>query len=387
MAAPAIEAIAPALDRTGPQTFTGRRFGPYEIDASIKSAAWARCIARATRSCGATSRSRCCPPRSPAMRIASRDSARSAAAGVAQSSAHRRISTGSRSAGRPRAGAGAGRRADARRALRRGPLPVDERSPSRGRSPTRSKRRTKGHRPPRSEAGQHRAAPDGVVKVLDFGLAKALDDRRATVELTQLADADHRPRPTAGMILGTAAYMAPEQARGKAVDKRTDIWAFGCVLFEMLTGRRPFAAETVSDTIAADSRSRARLGRAARLHAAGHPATAETMPREGPETACAPYRRCSYRDRRRASRACRQCPRAADPRRGPASGPLRPMRWAAAAASAALLGLGIVVGASWRPAVPASSGGLARLTIAPFRLTICSRPDDSPQSLYRRTAS
>ena len=55
----------------------------------------------------------------------------------------------------------------------------------------------------------------------------------------------------AGMILGTAAYMSPEQARGKTVDKRTDIWAFGCVLFEMLTGRRAFNGETTSDAIAA----------------------------------------------------------------------------------------------------------------------------------------
>ena len=64
----------------------------------------------------------------------------------------------------------------------------------------------------------------------------------------------------AGMILGTAAYMSPEQARGQAVDKRTDIWAFGCVLFEMLTGKRPFGGDDVTDTIAAVFRRASRTG-------------------------------------------------------------------------------------------------------------------------------
>ena len=91
--------------------------------------------------------------------------------------------------------------------------------------------------------------PDGVVKVLDFGLAKAVADDATT----NLADS---PTMTAvntqdGMILGTAAYMSPEQARGRVVDKRADIWAFGCVLFEMLTSRSPFWRDSIPDTLAA----------------------------------------------------------------------------------------------------------------------------------------
>ncbi|MGH9257715.1 MAG: protein kinase domain-containing protein, partial [Vicinamibacterales bacterium] len=89
----------------------------------------------------------------------------------------------------------------------------------------------------------------GVVKVLDFGLAKIYVGDSAGPDLL------HAPSITAGtregMILGTPAYMSPEQARGQAVDKRTDIWAFGCVLYEMLTGRAAFPGDTMSDTIAA----------------------------------------------------------------------------------------------------------------------------------------
>ncbi len=95
-----------------------------------------------------------------------------------------------------------------------------------------------------------RIRPDGTVKVLDFGLAKVWEADEATSGLT------HSPTITslhtrAGVLLGTAAYMAPEQARGKRVDRRTDIWAFGVVLWEMLTGRRMFDGETVTDVIAA----------------------------------------------------------------------------------------------------------------------------------------
>ncbi|MDQ3168852.1 MAG: protein kinase [Acidobacteriota bacterium] len=94
-----------------------------------------------------------------------------------------------------------------------------------------------------------KVSADGAVKVLDFGLAKAIEGREA--------DGDPRNSPTmslagtrAGMVLGTAAYMAPEQARGHAVDRRADIWAFGVVLFEMLSGAQVFGGETISDVLA-----------------------------------------------------------------------------------------------------------------------------------------
>ena len=90
----------------------------------------------------------------------------------------------------------------------------------------------------------------GTVKVLDFGLAKVIAGDASSPELS-LTSALNVDGTRDGLILGTAAYMSPEQARGQAVDKRTDIWAFGCVVYELLTGRRAFATATVSDTIAA----------------------------------------------------------------------------------------------------------------------------------------
>ena len=93
---------------------------------------------------------------------------------------------------------------------------------------------------------------DGTVKVLDFGLAKAMEPVGSAPNVSQSPTITTPAMMTGvGVILGTAAYMSPEQARGKTVDKRTDIWAFGCVLYEMLTGRSAFEGETVSDTIAA----------------------------------------------------------------------------------------------------------------------------------------
>jgi serine/threonine protein kinase/Tol biopolymer transport system component len=91
--------------------------------------------------------------------------------------------------------------------------------------------------------------PDGKVKVLDFGLAKLPEAARSS-EDPSLSPTLTSAGTVAGMILGTAAYMSPEQARGRPVDKRTDIWSFGCVLYELLTRQQVFPGETVSDVLA-----------------------------------------------------------------------------------------------------------------------------------------
>src|SRR5215470_12965891 len=94
-----------------------------------------------------------------------------------------------------------------------------------------------------------KVTPDGQVKVLDFGLAKVLQTDASGVELDNSPTLSHLATQ-AGILLGTAAYMSPEQARGKRVDRRADIWAFGVVLYEMLTGQRLYAGETGSDILA-----------------------------------------------------------------------------------------------------------------------------------------
>lgn len=96
-----------------------------------------------------------------------------------------------------------------------------------------------------------KVTPEGRIKVLDLGLAKFMEEPREQQDLSNSPTLTEREQTRPGVILGTVEFMSPEQARGKEVDKRTDIWAFGCILFEMLSGQRAFTGETVSDVLAA----------------------------------------------------------------------------------------------------------------------------------------
>ena len=192
---------------------------------------------------------------------------------------------------------------------------------------------------------------DGTVKVLDFGLAKALapaiDSGAGGTTMTSPV-----LLTSAGMVLGTAAYMSPEQAKGRAADKRSDIWAFGCVLFEMLTGRMAFSGETVTETLAAVMRDRPAL---------------EMLPADTPQAVRALIARCLARDPKQrlrdigearitlerviAGQADEMTPgvaagAAATPRSTPAWRRLLP--WTVAAAALAVAGAAVVLSRSTR---------------------------------------
>ncbi len=125
-------------------------------------------------------------------------------------------------------------------------------------------------------------ASNDAVKILDFGLAKALEGDPAAIDIST-SPTISRMATQAGIILGTAAYMSPEQAKGKSVDRRTDIWTFGCVLYEMLTGKMAFSGETVTDTLASVIKSEPEWN---------------AIPTSTPQSICSLLQRCLKKDAR-----------------------------------------------------------------------------------------
>jgi eukaryotic-like serine/threonine-protein kinase len=206
--------------------------------------------------------------------------------------------------------------------------------------------------------------PDGTVKVLDFGLAKALDPMPSgsTPDVTMSPTITSPAMTRAGVILGTAAYMSPEQARGATLDARTDVWAFGCVLYEMLSGRRAFPGNTVSDAIAAI------LER--------EPVWA-ALPAATPEPIRRLLRRCLVKDSKQRLRhiadARIEIEEAAAARTDSTAAERQPKpqgtssRWpiAIAVAAAAVLAAGIVWNIRRPPVTRAESKSVARLLIEP----------------------
>jgi len=135
--------------------------------------------------------------------------------------------------------------------IRQGPIPVDEALPiARQIADALEYAHEKGivHRD--LKPANVKVASDETVKILDFGLAKAMETELSAEEIAD-SPTISQMATEAGVLLGTAAYMSPEQAKAKPVDRRADIWAFGCVLYEMLTGKRTFRGESVTDTLAA----------------------------------------------------------------------------------------------------------------------------------------
>jgi serine/threonine-protein kinase len=186
---------------------------------------------------------------------------------------------------------------------------------------------------------------EGLVKVLDFGLAKPAEESVAASGSTNSPTLTISPT-RAGMILGTAAYMSPEQVRGAAVDKRSDIWAFGVVLYEMLTGKRLFAGESVSDILAGVLRAEPDWS---------------ALPGDTPPRIRKLLRRCLEKDRKQRLQAIGEARIAIDAPDEKTQAPLKTrLMWPWAIALAAALGIGAA--GWWKATRPAPLRPLIRLT-------------------------
>jgi Tol biopolymer transport system component len=214
--------------------------------------------------------------------------------------------------------------------------------------------------------GNIKITDDGRIKVLDFGLAKAV-----AAAAGESVDVDPSNSPTValygtrhGVILGTAAYMSPEQARGKRIDKRTDIWAFGCVLFEMLTGTRAFTGETASDVIAAIIERAPDLAR---------------LPASTPRHVRRVIERCLEKDPKRRARDIADVRAELDLRDTTVVSPPR-RRWPALVGAVVML-IAAAAGLAawrWRPAAPASPALIEFTVNAPDGHALASQAALSP---------
>jgi serine/threonine protein kinase len=204
--------------------------------------------------------------------------------------------------------------------------------------------------------------PDGAVKVLDFGLAKASNSQAGSGYLTHVPT--HSGEATrSGIIIGTAAYMSPEQARAQAMDQRTDVWAFGCLLFEMLCGQPAFARSTVADTLAA---------------VVGHEPDWRSLPPLLPSALPRLLKKCLAKDVRRRLRNIGDAALELDDALGSATreAPLSKSKITGWPAIAAVAILGLSVAALWTRPRPASSP--TPEILQPVRVTTYPGTERSP---------